>query len=278
MVRVAGSCPTLRRTRDFLLCTVLTLLLVGTARADDTPPYSYPVILLDDAKHVLTAPTRWQKPEWQYLGLAAVGIIGVATIADGPVRDEMTRHVPNDNRFIHNIERFGAQYSVGVLGGFYLAGAIGNNETATSVAQDGLTASIIASGIITPAIKFVTGRARPRENLGVAHFHPFSLSYSSNSSFPSGHTTEAFALASVISGHYEETWVACASYSVAGLVGVARSYHGAHFASDILAGALIGTLVGKSVVAHNKSLRSGTVMLLPEITTGSIGVRLTSNF
>lgn len=75
-----------------------------------------------------------------------------------------------------------------------------------------------------------------------------------------------------------ETWVACASYSVAGLVGVARSYHGAHFASDILAGALIGTLVGKSVVAHNKSLRSGKLVLLPEITAGSIGVRLTSNF
>jgi hypothetical protein len=278
MVRAPGSCTTLRRTRDFLLATALMLLLVGTARADDTPPYSYPAILLDDAKHVLTALARWQKPEWQYLGLAAVGVIGVAAIADGPVRDEMARHAPNDNRFMRNVERFGAQYSVGVLGGFYLAGAIGNNETAIAVAQDGLTASIIASGIITPAIKFVTGRARPRENLGVAHFHPFSLSYSSNSSFPSGHTTEAFALASVISSHYEKTWVACASYSVAGLVGVARSYHGAHFASDILAGALIGTLVGKSVVAHNKSLRSGNVMLLPEITTGSIGVRLTSNF
>lgn len=278
MVRIAGSRPILRRARDLLPCAVLALLLAGTARADDTPPYSYPSILLDDAKHVLTAPARWQKPEWQYLGLAAVGVIGVAAIADGPVRDEMARHAPNDNRFMRNIERFGAQYSVGVLGGFYLAGAIGDNETATAVAQDGLAASIIASGIITPAIKFVTGRARPRENLGVAHFHPFSLGYSSNSSFPSGHTTEAFALASVISSHYEERWVSCASYSVAGLVGVARSYHGAHFASDILAGALIGTLVGKSVVAHNKSLRPGKMVLLPEITTDSIGVRLTSNF
>jgi hypothetical protein len=160
MVRAAGSCTTLRRAREFLLATVLVLLLVGTTRADDTPPYFYPAILLDDAKHVLTAPTRWQDREWQYLGLAAVGVIGIAAIADGPVRDEMARHAPNDNRFMRNIERFGAKYSVGVLGGFYLAGAIGNNETATAVAQDGLAASSIASGIITPAIKFVTGRAR----------------------------------------------------------------------------------------------------------------------
>jgi membrane-associated phospholipid phosphatase len=266
------------RTRDFLLGTGLALLLIGTARADGTQPYSYPSVLVDDVNHVLTAPARWQKPEWQNLGLAAAGLIGVAAIADGPIRDEMTRHAPNDSRFMRNVERFGAQYSIGVLGGFYLAGAIGNNDTATVVAQDGLAASIIASGMITPAIKFVTGRARPRENLGVAHFHPFSLSYSSNSSFPSGHTTEAFALASVIASHYEETWVAGASYSVAGLVGVARSYHGAHFASDVLAGALIGTLVGKSVVAHNNPLRSGKVVLLPEVTPESIGVRITSNF
>jgi hypothetical protein len=268
----------MRRFLKPLLCTGLVLLLCGTARADNTQPYSYPEILTDDVRHVLTAPSRWQEPEWKNLGFAAAGVIGVAAIVDGPVRDEMARHAPNNNRFMRNVERFGAQYSLGVLGGFYLAGAIGNNDTATAVAQDGLAASLIASGMITPAIKFVTGRARPRENAGIAHFHPFSLSYSTNSSFPSGHTTEAFALASVIAGHYEETWVACASYSVAGLVGVARSYHGAHFASDILAGALIGTLVGKSVVAHNQSLRSGKVVLLPEITTGSIGVRLTGKF
>jgi len=51
-----------------------------------------------------------------------------------------------------------------------------------------------------------------------------------------------------------------------------------HFASDVLAGALIGSLAGKSMVAHNSPLRSGKVVLLPEITAGPIGVRLTSNF
>ena len=261
-----------------LWASALLLCLSGAAQADDTPPSSYPEILVDDVKHVLTAPARWQNQDSQNLGLAAAGVIGVAAILDRPIRDEMRRHAPNNNRFLHNLERFGAEYSLGVLGGFYLAGAIGNNDTAAAVAQDGLAASIIASGMITPAIKFITGRARPRENAGIATFHPFSLSYSSNSSFPSGHTTQAFAVASVIANHYDETWVAYSSYTVASLVGVARSYHDAHFASDVLAGALIGTLVGKSVVAHNKAMRSTKVVILPEITPGSIGVRLTGNF
>ena len=268
--------PYFRHTRIQLLCAGLALTLNFSARADNS--FSYPEILVDDVKHVITAPSRWQETEWENLGLAAAGLIGVAAIADGPIRDEMSRYAPNDSRFMRNVERFGAQYSIGVLGGFYLAGAIGNNETAQAVAQDGLAASIIASGMITPAIKFITGRARPRENLGIAHFHPFSLSYSSNSSFPSGHTTEAFALASVIADHYQESWVGYASYSVAGLVGIARSYHGAHFTSDVLAGALIGTLVGKSVVAHNNQLRASKVVMLPEIGPGMIGVRLTRNF
>jgi membrane-associated phospholipid phosphatase len=247
-----------------------------TARAADTAP-SYPEILVDDVKYVITSPSRWQEKEWRDFGLAAISVIGVAAIIDRPVRDEMLRRAPNNNVFMLGVERFGAEYSVGVVGGFFLAGAMGN-ETAMEVAQDGIAASLIASGLITPTIKFVVGRARPREDVGIAKFHPFSLGYSSNSSFPSGHTTEAFALASVIANHYEETWVTWSSYSIAGLVGAARMYHHAHFASDVLAGGLIGTLVGKSVVAHNRQLRSGQVALLPELTPGLVGVRIVARF
>ena len=89
------------------------------------------------------------------------------------------------------------------VGWIYLAGLAGN-DTADEVAQDGLAASLIASGLITPSIKLLVGRSRPRANEGIANFKPFS---DPNASFPSGHTTEAFALASVIANHYDERWV-----------------------------------------------------------------------
>lgn len=269
----------MRLTSMRLLCAgALQLGLACAAQAADTAP-SYPEILIDDARHVLSAPARWQEQEWQDMGLVALGIAGVAAILDRPVRDEMRLHAPNDNRFMLEVERFGKEYSFAVLGGFYLAGALGNDEKAAAVAEDGLSALLIASGIITPAIKIVAGRSRPRDNEGIANFHWFSKGYnSSNSSFPSGHTTHAFALASVFANHYDKTWVTCTSYTIAGLVGVARSYHDAHFASDILAGALIGTLVGKSVVAHNRPMRSGQVVLLPEIMPGLVGVRMVRKF
>ena len=242
---------------------------------------SYPAMLWDDTKHVLSAPARWDDQEWKNMGLYAVGIVGVMAVIDRPVQDAMRRIAPdndrltpNNNRFLKEMERFGREYSLGVLGGFYLAGALGDNENATAVAQDGLTAVIIASGIITTVTKVAVGRARPREDVGVAHFRPFG----GDQSFPSGHTADAFAVASVIANHYDETWITCTSYSVASLVGVARSYHGGHFVSDIVAGAMIGTMVGKSVVEHNKSMRSSNIVMLPEIAPGMVGVRFAGSF
>ncbi len=250
---------------------LLALCSIHNAGADEL---SYPEILIDDVKHVVTAPARWDEADWRKAGWASLAVVGTALVIDRPLRDEMRRH-SGDNTFITQAERFGAQYAAGVVGGFYIVGALADDKTSMQVAQDGIAASLIASGIITPAIKLVAGRSRPRDNEGTYNFKPFS---NGNSSFPSGHTTEAFALASVIADHYDETWVACTSYSLAGLVGLARTYHQAHFASDVVAGAIIGTLVGKSVVAHNRTLRSGKLVLLPEIAPGMTGVRLVGSF
>ena len=235
---------------------------------------SYPEILIDDVKHVVTAPARWDDAEWHQAGWASLAVVSTALFIDRPLRDEMRRHT-GDNAFLTQAEHFGAEYAAGVVGGFYLVGTLTDNENSRQVAQDSLSASLIASGIITPTIKLVTGRSRPRDETGVYHFKPFS---NGNSSFPSGHTTEAFALASVVANHYEETWVTCTSYSIASLVGLARTYHRAHFASDVLAGAMIGTLVGKSVVAHNADLRSGKLVLLPELGPSLIGIRIAGRF
>lgn len=235
---------------------------------------SYPEILIDDVQHVVTAPARWEEAEWHKAGWASLAVVGTALVVDRPLRDEMRRHKGN-NTFITQAERFGAQYAAGVIGGFYVMGVLTDDETSMQVAQDGIAASLIASGIITPTIKLLAGRSRPRADEGVNHFKPFN---NGNSSFPSGHTTEAFALASVVADHYDEEWVSYTSYSIAGLVGLARTYHHAHFASDVIAGAMIGTLVGKGVVEHNASLRSGKLVLLPDLAPGLIGVRINGSF
>ena len=126
------------------------------------------------------------------------------------------------------------------------------------MALDGLTASIIASGLITQPLKYAVERSRPSKGTGAYGFRPFSGS----GSFPSGHTTEAFAVATVISEHYESLWVRLTSYGLATAVGYARMNSDAHWASDVLAGAAIGTFVGQVVVRFNKRHRALAVMPL----------------
>ena len=255
----------------YFLVSILAVCLTHKAGAAEL---SYPDIVLDDVQHVLTAPARWETGDWSKAEWVSLAVLGTAVVIDRPLRDEMRRFSGTDP-FIKQVERFGAEYAPVVLGGFYLAGVATDDKNAVAVAQDGLSASLIASGLITPAIKLVVGRSRPRDNAGIANFKPFS---EPNASFPSGHTTEAFALAAVIANHYNENWVGYSAYSVAGLVGLARIYHHAHFASDVVLGAIIGTLVGKSVVAHNTALRSNKLVLLPDVSQGLIGIHLSGRF
>jgi membrane-associated phospholipid phosphatase len=254
--------------------TIIFISLLATSlkvQAADTTA-SYPDLFLDDVKYVLTKPAHWQTQEWKDLGWASLAVVSTAMLIDNPLHDKAHTQA-GSSPFMLTIERFGADFSIGVIGGFYLTGSLADNDTAMLVAQDSLTASIIASGMITPTIKIITGRSRPYEEVGNNNFQGASAS-SPNSSFPSGHTTEAFALASVISAHYEETWIKSSVYTVATLVGMARVYNDAHFASDVLAGALIGNWVGRSVVAHNIKSRNKSMIILPEVGQNFWGIRL----
>jgi membrane-associated phospholipid phosphatase len=69
-------------------------------------------------------------------------------------------------------------------------------------------------------------------------------------SFPSGHTSNAFALAAVAERHYG--WkVGVPAYAVASLVAVSRLQRNKHDLSDVVAGAAVGYIVGRTVVRVN---------------------------
>lgn len=251
---------------------LLALCASVSSRAEESP--SFTSIVIDDVKHELSAPSRWERDDWQDIGWASLAVVGTSVVADKPVRDYMLKQ-NQDNKFWLQVERFGREYAAGTIGAFLVAGTLGEDETSLRVAQDAISASLISSGIIGTTVKTVVGRSRPLTNKGTYHFAPFS---DYNSSFFSGHSTQAFTLASVIAQHYEATWVDVTAYGLATLAATARTYHDKHFASDVVAGAIVGIWVGRSVVEHNRTLRSTRVAILPETAPGYVGVRLVSRF
>jgi membrane-associated phospholipid phosphatase len=249
--------------------------LTAAEAAGRAPAPGYGHVLVSDVRHVLAAPVRWQEDDWRTFGLISLGILGTAVV-DRPVRDFFQDHQSSTADHVANLfEPFGAEYSFVALGGFYLSGLAADDENARAVAEDGFAASVIASGIITPALKFTVGRSRPNANDGPFHFRPFT----SSASFPSGHATQAFAVAAVIADHYESLWVKSTAYGVASLAGMARMYHDKHWASDVVAGGAIGITVGRSVVALNdREQGSPHLTVAPLIQNNARGVELTYDF
>ena len=213
------------------------------------PPLSLFKDLEKDAVHIGTAPFHWEGSDWAKFGLG-VAAVGGAVLLDQDLKNVMDRNSTGSARSIANaVAPFGSEYSFGVLGAFFLSGKLLKNEKALSVAEDGLASSLIAAGVISPILKLTVSRARPNQAESTFDRDRGGMS------FPSGHATQAFAVASVIAAHYDSPWVKVAAYGLAGLVGLARMEQGEHFASDVLAGALIGTAVGNAVVRFHDSER-----------------------
>ena len=108
------------------------------------------------------------------------------------------------------------------------------------------------SGIAAQGFKHLLGRPRPRfiED-PIAQWGPsFAGGFDA---FPSGHTTTAFALAAVLS-HMFPRWRVL-FFILACLVAAARVVRGSHWVTDVVAGALLGTLFGVWITTLN--LKSG---------------------
>jgi membrane-associated phospholipid phosphatase len=98
-------------------------------------------------------------------------------------------------------------------------------------------AALAISGGITIILKYSVNRDRPF----VTYPDITRKSAAGSPSFPSGHTSSAFATATSVSLAYPKWYVIAPSFAWAGTVGYSRMHLGVHYPSDVLVGALIGS-------------------------------------
>jgi len=228
-----------------------------------------------DTRETVTAPLHWDRNEWRDFGMIGGGLVLTAAFLDKPIHDAAQRgRSPGSDKFFTDVQRFGTkQYGLPVLAAFYGYGAFADDDESKQVALDGLSASLI-SGLVSSGIKGIVGRARPNSGHGPGTFAPFKHDYS----FPSGHATGAFAFASVIAAHYDSPWVDATAYGIAGLVGIARIRLNAHWTSDVIAGGLIGGLIGHHLVEFNRTVRANGFTLRPTVGNDGDNLTLTWSF
>jgi membrane-associated phospholipid phosphatase len=197
------------------------------------------------------------------LSLAFAGL----TVAMFPVDKSVARRLRSpssgENQFIGRVTT-GSEYladpgSIIIGSGMYLVGRFTHHQTLADVGLHTTEAIVLGSGV-TMLLKDVLGRSRPfvSNETDPRDFKFFKgFGDGDRQSFPSGHTTAAFAAASSLTSEVHRvyphlTWIAGPIlYGSATTVGLARMYHNKHWASDVALGAAIGTFSGLKVVRYS---------------------------
>ena len=145
----------------------------------------------------------------------------------------------------------------------YAGGRVLGNGFATATGREVMRA-VVVSGGLTALIKGAVGRSRPFASPGDADEYSPGRGFltSARASFPSGHTSAAFAAATVltreISAHSPHARLIAGPLllGAATFVGFSRIYDQQHWPSDVVVGAALGAITGYEVVAHAHGDRS----------------------
>jgi hypothetical protein len=177
------------------------------------------------------------------LPLVAGGVAtGGASVLDQDMRDWI--NPDPDHGWSETAETAGGPlWSTVFVGGMFTAGRLSGEGRFRAMTYDMLDASMI-NVVYFQSIKAIVRRERPNG--------------SNNQSFPSGHTSNAFALATVAERHYG--WRAgVPAYLLAATMGASRMKQDMHYFSDVVAGATLGYIVGRTVVRVNsRPLQDGS--------------------
>jgi membrane-associated phospholipid phosphatase len=201
-------------------------------------------ILGDDLLYFSTAPLR---PTVEGVAIAAgIGAgVGLISLADRGVRDAAGNHRHDRlGDYADGISQLGnapVLFGLNVMG--ILAGELAYDYTGDPRHRDTAlvaTEAQLLALVFSEGLGYLTARSTPRESRD-----PFTFKWG-RSSFPSSHTSQVFAVASVLEDRYG--WgVGVVAYTLAAAVGGARIIQERHWSSDVAGGAALGWIIGHTL-------------------------------
>jgi membrane-associated phospholipid phosphatase len=203
-----------------------------------------------DSAAFFTAPIHWNSADWEKA--AGIGL----TLGGLFAADEHLNHASQANRTAQTnslsnaVQPMGGAGAIALSAALVAGGFVFHNDNTLDTGRDAIEASIITGLLTNLILKPAFGRARPYQSNGETDFEPLSR----NASFPSGDATEAFSVASVVAMHAHGWVIPTLAYTTASLVAYERVNKNVHFPSDVVAGALLGTITGRFLVSRHEDL------------------------
>jgi len=226
--------------------------------------------ILRDQKAIWTAPLHLRKTDAIWIAPATVGAL--ALVATDRITGDEISEAHGLVRTSENISYAGSFYaSAAAAATFYLVGRQKNDyrarETGILVGEASINGFIVAT-----ALKGISQRVRPKEGRDRSEF------FDGGTSFPSGHSTQIWAVATVVANEYHDRrLVQVAAYSVASAVSVARFTAGKHYLSDVLVGSALGYGIGQYVYRKHHR-KTSDLTFLDEVEKPSIWPRITPHY
>jgi membrane-associated phospholipid phosphatase len=192
-----------------------------------------------DAHDIITAPlhireadTLLQSPKFYYTLLGAGVLFGGSFALDQTLHSRLEHMSSNDADLLQNISYGSIALGSAALYGYGLYSGDQRAREYTLTAGEGAGIATL----LNIGIKAGFGRLRPRESSSHTAF------FRGGRSFVSGEVVPMFGLATGISEFFENEWyVAGPAYSLALLDGFGRMGHNAHWFSDVVGAALLGS-------------------------------------
>ncbi|MBM3573549.1 MAG: phosphatase PAP2 family protein [Alphaproteobacteria bacterium] len=211
------------------------------------------------------------------VGGLVLGAIAGATALDANVKRYTQRHRNvSSNKTADVVRPFGEPMLL--AGGSALAYAGGLALGDRKLQETGLLSveSLLISAGLTEGIKRAAGRQRPNQTDDQYKFDGIG---GKGKSFPSGHTSHAFSVASVLAEQYDETrYVPALSYAITGLTGLSRINDNKHWLSDTMFSAALGYVVGKITVKNSVFREATGLSILPYSDGRDVGINLGMKF
>jgi len=216
-----------------------------------------------DTKFMLTSPFKWKGKDWLKAGIISGSALGLYAV-DQDIHKWVQRNRESTSNTISDIfEPLGNSdnlmpWAPVIL--MYVFGSITDNyrtkKTALLAAE-----SFVISTVYTRILKVTIRRRRPLSN--------------SKKSFPSGHTSSIFAVATVLAHEYRETpWVPTILYTASALSSLSRINDMEHWSSDVFVGFLIGFYTGRTVFNQHNSDKESNLSFLPLFLPDGFGMKI----